>query len=194
MARNSCSCRVCWRARSASSTIQRGECRSATASTATGAKPAPRTDTSAFPRCAASAGSVLAASSISPAGPARQLALTCGAEASMRVKANTVRQPSRAHSTSRRSRQPIQRDMVWPCRPPPSPSTASKLDSWVLWASKLELPDRPAVECGPRRSGSDPSRATRPRLRRGTARAHQTRPCLLASTAASARLETLSFL
>jgi len=99
-----------WRSRSMSSLSQREERRSVSASTTAMLLSPPITPSKVRPSCSLSKGSDDDASSSCPCGPTFQLASMCGASASQRASSSTATQPSKADTTSSRSRQPIQRD------------------------------------------------------------------------------------
>ena len=131
----------------------------------------------------------------------RHSAGRCGLLAITRASRNTVRQPTTAASSSAWRRQPM-REGRWPGCTGSAEGLAPGL--------QCSCSSRPL--CGPVSDGSSAGRGAapgsvagkrswrwvvspggRPRGRAGARpRGHQTRPCLLASTAASARLETFS--
>ena len=114
----SCSCKACTRARCASSSTQRAERCSANAPVSiTGPEP-PDRPTRAWPAKGLSAGVPLLTSSGRSLASARQVASTCAVSANQRARPNKPRQPSKAVATSKRSRQPIQRDR-WADAPTP---------------------------------------------------------------------------
>ena len=176
---------------------QRDERRNVRASTTATLLSAPITPISARPSCGFRGGAVEDASSSWPCAPALQVASMRGSSASQRARSSTATHPSKAAATSRRSRQPIQRDKgssrpkLPSIRPESSAAESAPSGLKPLGSSwKVEWMEAGAGVASPdeRMSMMDDTAPALP--------ADDQDQALLAgcSTAASARLETLSFL